>query len=123
MVNDRNAGFKQKLASFTPRDRKVFVNQRIQIHESNQFTTHLHKAVIQSNNELVLILLENNADIQAFDSTGNTALHITCINGNSEILSTIISFYKSRNGKDGIKQLINTPNCFSLKTALHYASE
>ncbi|XP_035658155.1 death-associated protein kinase 1-like [Branchiostoma floridae] len=52
--------------------------------------TALHEASGNGNTEIVKLLLQHDADVEARDSYGRTALHVACITGNTEIVKLLL---------------------------------
>ena len=53
--------------------------------------TALHLAVIEENKDMIVLLLNKNADINAQDINGNTPLHLAYTTKNEEIIILLIN--------------------------------
>lgn len=57
--------------------------------------TPLHAAAARGQAVVVDLLLQNGADVDGFNSYGNTPLHIACLNGHTSVCSELL--YRNAN--------------------------
>lgn len=74
--------------------------------------TPLHFAVASDNSEIVALLLQNQADIEALSSFNRTPIHIAALKGSFDSMKLLIEHKVNLNSQDR-----------ELYTALHFAAE
>ena len=70
-----------------------------------QLYTPLHAASASGQISMVKFLLENNAEVDAVNSLGNTCLHIACLNGQDVVVSELVAAGAQVNAVNGKGQV------------------
>ena len=80
--------------------------------------TPLHAAAASGKKNVVLLLLDLGAEVDAVNIYGNTALHVACLNGQDMVVSDLIKHGASINvvnNKEQVRNFVNFSDFLSYK--------